>query len=319
MRRAHLIALLVCLLSSAAATATPAADPQAYLEIDTRYTVEDFNPDAETAQTRVTRRVQGRETWNAHLRIETVGGASWSQIKRNFTKVNLDFHDVVWATNAIKPAANAAKADGGRPQPVWPVKYYKEETGWTLLDRNRDRPDQPTNLQLVKTDELKSGGTADFNAGFFVEMMRHDPAASGDDPVPLTPYTLQASAAVSGFMVGNDITGTMRHYDDGSGQWSETALPPPQSAGTILPFARRTRATNRRDGAFESNWRRPVLPTSFVDQLVAAPQSVMQPLELTSVLVETDYASDESQAPVIRRRETTTTLRIRFVRLPMHR
>jgi hypothetical protein len=298
-----------------------AARPYAHLQVISQFTLEEYNPDAENPGTRITRRTIGRESWRALLRVEHVDAASWARIKRSFPGVNMEFHDLVWASNA--PAAGP----GGQPAPEWPVTYTQEETTWTLLDRNRKRPDQPSDMQLVKTGETRSGGKADYLAGFFVEMMKSQPMAADDepDPVPLipgaeiepeapalTPFVYLLSTAVSGFMVKSNITGVTRSYDAELEQWSESRFGPPRSASTPPVYARRTRPGTRHDGFAVSRLRRAGLPAKLVEQLVTRPGSIGAPIQQTGTLSEIEHASDEPGAPVIRRRDTTTTVRIRI-------
>ncbi|MFA5940142.1 MAG: hypothetical protein WC809_12365 [Sinimarinibacterium sp.] len=321
--RLLILATAVALLAGRAAAA--AAPVHAHMEIVSQFVAEEYNPDAETQDMRVTRRTQGREIWRSQLRVEHIHPTRWPEIKRNFSTTTLDFHDLVWASNARERAPNALGATGGRPMPVWPVTCIQEEATWTLLDVNRKSATLPSKWVLVKTAERTSGGKADLNAGFFVEMMRSEPLPPGDEPdsaplvagtdneperAALTPFTYHLSAAISGFMVRSDISGVERVLDTDTGQWSESQLAP-QTGGVAFPvFARRTRPATAHNGVSVSTLTRPGLRASLVETLIANPENLTAPIKQTGTLTEIEYASEVAGAPMVRRRRTMTRLSI---------
>lgn len=328
--RILLVSTLAALLPLAASAAAPVL---AHLEVVSQFTLEEINPDADHESTRITSRTQGQETWRAQLRIEGVDPARWAEIKKSFPTVNLDSTPVIWADNTRQRPANAAGASGGTAQPVWPVRYEMKEATWTLVDQNRHYGDRPSNWVLTKTAERNSGGSAEWRAGVFVEMMRSipqtpedivdsEPLIPGADSEPemaaLTPFFYNLTASVSGFLVKTDINGTGRSLDIETGQWSESKLEPPKNGSTIPAFEPRVRPGTIHNGHLAlTTLRKRGLSSKLVEQLVSKPQSVAAPIQRTATLTEIERASDDPTAPVVRKRETRTTLSLRIESLDL--
>ena len=273
----------------------------AHMEIVTLTDSEEYNPDAASPAERITARTQRRQSWRTTLQVEGIEPGSWPPIQRDFVTQGLDFKEVVWGRNEKLSSA-------GLPEVAWPAVYSDEQTSWTLLDVNRDKPGgQPPVFKLVKGATATGSGDADYHARFAIEMMRDRPPSSEEfepapltsepEPTSLTPVRYNLAVGVAGFHVRSSIAG--------SG-------PRDSTDGPHGPFESRTRRRNGREGLLEIRQEKPDLPAALVEQFINHPERVPAPINLKGVLTEIEHSSDDADAPVMRRKVTTTTVSLRF-------